>query len=206
MKKFFLALVIGFFVCFFINSKIAATQTALADGVIRLHVIANSDSDADQALKLKVRDRVLKETGLSVVGDMDTVSYEICKNLDLIKEYAQDEIIKNGYNYNVKVSYGLTEFPKKEYANIVLPEGMYQALKIEIGEAKGQNWWCVMFPPLCFVTEDCIEMGDASASALKQGVGEDVYAMISTDSTGYNIKLKFYELWQQGQKMIAGKN
>ncbi len=207
MKKFFLALIIGFFMCYVVNSNIDATQTALADGVIRLHVIANSDDDSDQKLKLKVRDRILKETGnsLSQGFDMDTVSYEICKNLDFIKAVALDEVKKNGYDYDIKVSFGLDEFPKKEYGDITLPAGMYQALKVEIGKAEGQNWWCVMFPPLCFVGEEAVSMDEKFLLALQNGVGESAYNMISDKNSGYNVKLKFYELWKQGQKLIASK-
>ena len=203
MKKFFLALVVGFFICFVINSGITATQTALADGVIRLHVVANSDTSEDQALKLKVRNRILNEAGIMPQGDIDTVSYEICKNIELIKKCAEDEVQKNGYNYDVKVSYGLSDFPDKKYGNIVLPEGKYQALKIEIGEAKGQNWWCVMFPPLCFVTEDCVKMDEPSQVALKANVGDRAYDIINNPDGGYNIKFKIYELWQEGQRVIA---
>ncbi len=203
MKKFFLALIIGFLFCFVINSRITATQTALADGVIRLHVVANSDTAEDQALKLKVRNRVLSQAGIVSHDDMDTVSYEICKNIEQIKKCAEDEIKKNGYDYKVKVSYGLSDFPDKKYGNIVLPEGKYQALKIEIGEAKGQNWWCVMFPPLCFVTEECVKMDDTSQVALKTNVGDNAYNLINNPDGEYNVKFKIYELWQEGQRLIA---
>lgn len=207
MKKFFLALCIGFCLCYVANAYFTSTQTALADGVIRLHVIANSDNDYDQALKLKVRDRILKETGadLGTSQDMDTVRYEICKNIDYIKEVAEDEIKKNGFNYKVNVSFGLSDFPEKKYANITLPAGSYQALKVQIGEAKGQNWWCVMFPPMCFINEDCVNVDDNTQTKLKSELGDSVYSMVSSENVTYNVKFKIYELWQKGQSTIASK-
>ena len=123
------------------------------EGIIRFHVRANSDSEADQELKLKVRDEILlamneKFEDISSIN----ISREIIKdNMDEIKEVAEDVINKNNKDYSVEVSLGIEEFPVRAYGNMVFPQGNYETLLVEIGEAKGQNWWCVMFPPLCFV-------------------------------------------------------
>lgn len=119
--------------------------------VLRLHVIANSDSYEDQLLKLKVRDNVL-EKGKSIFGISDNKNdakkaLEI--NQKLIESAAEEEIRKNGYDYPVKVEIGKSRFPTKTYGNITLPAGEYDALRVIIGEGSGKNWWCVMFPPMC---------------------------------------------------------
>ncbi len=123
------------------------------DDVIRFHVRANSDSKEDQDLKLKVRDEILKEMAQRFKS---TTSIEesrtiINNNIEEIKSIAEGVIAEENKNYSVDVSLGIEEFPVRTYGNLIFPQGNYEALVVEIGEAKGQNWWCVMFPPLCFV-------------------------------------------------------
>lgn len=124
---------------------------SISNKVFRLHIIANSDSEEDQSLKLKVRDRVLRDFGSEFSETKDLVSAEkITKeNLDIIKNLVQDEILKNGYDYSVKIRVVRMKFNTRTYENITLPSGYYDALRITIGEGKGKNWWCVMFPPMC---------------------------------------------------------
>lgn len=204
MKKIITALCIGFSLCFLLSAYMDSTQAALSQGVVRLHVVANSDSEADQKLKLKVRDRILSECG-AILGEgqsVDAVSADICNNMDYIKQIAQDEIEKNGYEYDVSVDFGTGDFPRKEYGNITLPEGEYQALKVNIGDASGKNWWCVLFPPLCFVDEACVSVSDDSQQILRQQLGDSVYNMI-TDDGNIEFRLKTYELWQKGKIMLT---
>ncbi len=204
MKKVIPAMCIGFLICFVLSAYMDSTERALAEGLIRLHVVANSDSDADQELKLLVRDRILKEWGgvFSEKENIDAVKSEIADNLDLIKETAEDEIRKNGYDYKVDVSYGTENFPRKEYGGITLPAGEYRALKVNIGSAQGKNWWCVLFPPLCFVDETCVNVSEASVSALKSNLGDDTYKMVSSEDVTVELRLKSYELWQKGKQML----
>lgn len=124
---------------------------SISNKIFRLHIIANSDSYEDQSLKLKVRDRVLRDFGSEFSETKDLVSAEkiTSENLDLIKNLVQDEISKNGYDYPVEVSMVKMRFNTRFYENITLPAGYYDALRITIGSAKGKNWWCVMFPPMC---------------------------------------------------------
>lgn len=128
-------------------------ENPFKEGIIRFHVRANSDSKADQDLKLKVRDEILNAMNEKFEGIRSRdMSREIIRdNMDEIKEIAEGVIKSNNKDYDVAVSLGIEEFPVRAYGNMVFPQGDYETLLVEIGEAKGQNWWCVMFPPLCFV-------------------------------------------------------
>lgn len=130
----------------------AQTQAEWAEQVVRLHVLANSDSDADQALKLQVRDAVLAEMpSLFTKAHSQSEALSIVKqHLPALERLARQVITKAGYNYTVKASVGTFDFPDRTYGDVTLPAGPYEALRLEIGEAKGANWWCVLFPPLCF--------------------------------------------------------
>lgn len=206
MKKILAALCIGFFCVMMINSYFETTEHALAKGVIRFHVLANSDSKEDQALKLKVRDRVIKEMNgiFDKNGDINAAREIIESNIDKIESISRDEIQKNGYDYDVRVKYGKSDFPTKDYGDIVLPAGSYEAVKIEIGSGGGQNWWCVLFPPLCFVDESCVSYTSEGGRAVAQSVGEENAPMVQKEKTP-SVKLKFktYEMWQNGKQKIA---
>lgn len=123
----------------------------ITDTVFRLHILANSDSEADQSLKLKVRDAVLEETAYIFEGN--TSAEESAKaaasRLDEIKSTAERVIRENGYDYSVKCEVTDMDFDTRVYDSITMPAGHYKALRITIGKAAGKNWWCVMFPPLC---------------------------------------------------------
>ncbi len=135
------------------NSEITYDYDSVQDEIIRFHVIANSDSDKDQQLKLKVRDEVIKF--LSPLLDQSSSIEESRKilkeNDEEVKKIAKKVIEENGYKYSVESELSRENFPEKIYGNIVLPQGEYEAYRILIGKSSGQNWWCVMFPPLCFV-------------------------------------------------------
>lgn len=205
MKKVISALIIGLAVTFVFSaySNTESIQTALADNIVRLHVIANSDSEDDQNLKLKVRDRIIEQTGAIFENDetIDAVKSDVCKNIDFIEEIAKDEIAKNGYSYDVNVTFGKSDFPTKEYGSITLPAGTYDALKVQIGKAQGKNWWCVMFPPLCFVDSTKPAMCDDSLKYLKDNLSPEEYELItnSDDKLNVEIKFKIYEMWQNGR-------
>lgn len=125
----------------------------IVDKIIRFHVIANSDSDEDQALKLKVRDRVVE----FISGKLDKSaslgeSREIILNNKNKMEYIAKEVVEeNNYSYGVVSDLSRENFPDKVYGDVIFPQGEYEAYRIIIGDGKGANWWCVMFPPLCFV-------------------------------------------------------
>ena len=169
----------------------------LSDSVFRLHIIANSDSSADQELKLKVRDKIIEymNTLTSNSSDKKDVISIVNNHLDSFKEIALNTIKENGYNYDVNIEIGNFHFPTKSYGDISFPAGNYDALKIEIGDAIGQNWWCVLFPPLCFVNSSTGVVPDDSKNTLKENINSESYEIISegnnsNDNTS-DIKIKF---------------
>ncbi len=174
-----------------------AISSNLSDSVFRLHIIANSDSSADQELKLKVRDKIIEYMNslTSSSSDKKDVISMVNNHLDSFKEIALNTIKENGYNYDVNIEIGNFHFPTKSYGDISFPAGNYDALKIEIGDAIGQNWWCVLFPPLCFVNSSTGVVPDDSKNTLKENINSESYEIISegnnsNDNTS-DIKIKF---------------
>ena len=173
-----------------------AVSSNLSDSVFRLHIIANSDSSADQELKLKVRDNIINymNTLTSSSSDKKDVISIVNNHLDSFKEIALNTIKENGYNYDVNIEIGNFNFPTKTYGDISFPAGNYDALKIEIGDAIGQNWWCVLFPPLCFVNSSTGVVPDDSKNTLKENINSESYEIISEGNKSKNtsdIKIKF---------------
>lgn len=173
-----------------------AISSNLLDSVFRLHIIANSDSSADQELKLKVRDNIINymNTLTSSSSDKKDVISMVNNHLDSFKEIALNTIKENGYNYDVNIEIGNFHFPTKSYGDISFPAGNYDALKIEIGDAIGQNWWCVLFPPLCFVNSSTGVVPDDSKNTLKENINSESYEIISEGNKSNNtsdIKIKF---------------
>jgi len=158
---------------------------SISDKLIRFHVIANSDSAEDQSLKLKVRDKVLKDIGPKMVNSSSkTESQNILNaNIQSIKTIAANEIQRNGKRYDVAVVMDKSSFPTKAYSNIVLPAGEYDALKITIGKGEGKNWWCVMFPPLCFIDITHGVTTEDTESELKTVLDDGEYTSILAGST-----------------------
>ena len=135
------------------NVQAEETKESMSSKIIRFHVLANSDSEEDQALKLKVRDQVL---GYIAPKLKESKSKEQSRNIliseeENVRNICLKAIRDNGYDYGVNIQLNKQNFPVKTYGNIVLPQGEYEAYRILIGNGEGQNWWCVMFPPLCFV-------------------------------------------------------
>ena len=200
IKRFLIVLILfSFFIFISAASYVNAVSEDIAQSVFRLHVIANSDSKEDQDLKYKVRDKVLEY--------MNEISMDCSSKEEVIllakehkeefKKIAEDVIKENGYDYTVNISIGNFDFPTKTYGDISLPAGEYDALRIEIGEAKGQNWWCVMFPPLCFVDVSSGIVPDESKEELKENLNDEEYAVISeTDDNKINFKFKLIEFFQ----------
>ena len=164
----------------------------LENSVFRLHVIANSDSKEDQNLKYVVRDKLLQymNSYLSNTSTKEDAIKIANEHLDEFKQVAINTIKEQGYSYNVNVKVGNFEFPTKTYGDISLPAGFYDALRVEIGEAKGQNWWCVMFPPLCFVDVTSGVVPEESKKELQNNLSEEEFALIS-DNQSSNIQFKF---------------
>ena len=146
-------LILALTVCFVYPQTSHDAPQATADGLMRIHVVANSDSPEDQALKIRIKDRIIGEIGSQVSGmdnKQNLLDY-LHDNVDRIEKIAVQEIGEAQNKYGAKAEVGSFRFPTRSYGSLVLPAGEYQALRIVLGEGKGANWWCVMFPPLCFV-------------------------------------------------------
>ena len=196
LRRWELALLLGAALAVLAGGALGAEQSALADKVIRLHVIANSDDPADQDLKLRVRDRILAEAGgLFEQGETrEEAEASITAEMGRLAAAGAEAVAEAGYDYPVTAS--LEEnvwFPTKEYEDFALPAGEYTALRIIIGEGGGQNWWCVVFPPLCLgsVTETTAETAAAA------GFSEDEISLITGENEGYVVKFKVMELWDR---------
>lgn len=178
-------------------------QKGIADEVIRLHVLANSDEEYDQQLKIKVKDGIVKmlENELHNSMSKDETRIILLQNLDKIEDKAKEIIEENGYNYNVSAKITFDDFPTKQYGDVVLPAGEYEALKVEIGEAKGKNWWCVMFPPLCFVDASVKEVPKEDKDMLKSVLTDTEYDIVTKadneNDIPIKIKFKIVEMWQK---------
>ena len=184
-----LALFVACLVCTALWAE--ATQVRLASQVIRLHVLANSDSEEDQALKLEVRDRVLETTSALLAGETEPQAAAILldQHLDDIAQTAAQEISAQGHDDRVEVRLEQTWVPTRQYQGISLPAGNYLALRVLIGAAEGHNWWCVVFPNLCLpaVSERALE-----ASTLTPGQ----ISLLQEEETSYVFRFKALELWQ----------
>ena len=168
-------------------------QDVLEQKMIRLHVIANSDAQDDQALKLQVRDAVLAQATdiLQQSRDMVDAERKLRLALPAIETAAREKVVAEGYDYAVAARLEQTEFPTKEYDGFSLPAGEYLALRVVIGEGAGQNWWCVVFPPLCTAAATDIE-----ETAIATGLGEEDISLITEENQGYVLKFRSLELWE----------
>ncbi len=165
----------------------------ISNNFIRLHVVANSDSTEDQVTKYEVRDAILnyispylenastKQDALKILNDhiaqIYTVSYDVLKS--------------KGLNYPITISVGNFKFPTKDYSSFILPEGSYDALKVDIGNASGQNWWCVMFPSLCITDSEKIYSKDNSLDMLRDTLDSEELSIITKNTSSPDIKIKF---------------
>lgn len=167
-------------------------STDISNSVFRLHVLANSDSKEDQDLKYKVRDSLLNYMNsiCSNCSNKEEAINLVEQNQKIFKQIALDTIHNEGYNYDVNINIGNFEFPTKTYGDISLPTGFYDALRVEIGNAKGQNWWCVMFPPLCFVDVSSGIVPDESKELLDENLTDEEFSIVS-DTSNKNIQFKF---------------
>lgn len=169
----------------------------ISEKIIRFHVLANSDTKDDQELKLKVKDEIIKfiQPKLSESKSIEESREILLKNDEEIKKIA-DKIIKdNGYSYEVKTELQKENFPVKQYGDIVLPQGEYEAYRVLIGDYKGQNWWCVMFPPLCFVdvTKGQIE-NEKTKEELESVLDKNEMEMVCDNKDNIKVKSKVFEV------------
>lgn len=171
-------------------------SNGLSENIFRLHILANSDSEEDQALKLKVRDGILDYMKTLTNSEQDKQAVIELSNYhkEDFKKIAEQIIQANGYDYSVNVEIGDFYFPTKYYGNISLPAGNYDALKIEIGKAEGQNWWCSLFPPLCFVSISSGVIDEEGEEYLRENLSEEEFSIVSNSSSEVEFKFKLIEL------------
>lgn len=177
------------------------TQDELAEKVVRLHVLANSDSEEDQALKLEVRDAVLSyaEGLLDPAADRREAEGLLRGQLLELEVAAEETIRAAGYDYPVSVELANTEFPTRRYGGFLLPAGEYLALRVLIGEAEGQNWWCVVYPPLCAAAA-----AEVPETAMAAGFSEEQVRLITEDGPRYELRFKTVELWEALRQKLSG--
>lgn len=175
-------------------------QDDLQEKMIRLHVIANSDSDADQTLKLCVRDAVLCRAAeiLRQSADMTEARARLRDSLPAIGDAAAQELAAQGSGYAVSVALEDTEFPHKTYDGFALPAGEYLALRVVIGAGEGRNWWCVVYPPLC--TAAACELEETARSS---GLTADDLSLMTGDGTGYVLRFRSLELWERLRQWLG---
>lgn len=162
----------------------ADMQEHLAQEVLRFHVLANSDSDADQALKLKVRDSVLAflEDTMPEMDDASRTAGWMREHIDDIEKVSRETVAAEGAGYPVSAAVTTCWFPDRTYGDITFPAGNYEALRIEIGAAKGHNWWCVLYPGLCFLDSANAVVPEEGREKLKNVLTEEEYSRITATS------------------------
>lgn len=208
LKKYFIIFILLFlYVMLYSFSYANNVISDLSNSLFRLHVIANSNSKEDQNLKYLVRDELIsymntlcanvssKEEAITIAND----------HIDDFQKIANEVIFKNGFNYSAKVQIGNFAFPTKTYGDISLPAGYYDALKVELGDAKGKNWWCVMFPSLCFVDLNNGIVPEDSKEELQSSLMEEDYNLISSNNNEYKLKFKIVELFENTKIFTAKK-
>ncbi len=161
---------------------------ALTEDVLRVHILANSDSAADQSLKLSVRDRVLSQCSsyFDDCADKEAAIAVAKEHLSEIEEVARDEITRRGFSYPVHAQIDKTRFDTRYYEDFTMPAGMYDALRLTIGEGEGKNWWCVMYPSLC--------VGAASKTEMRDKLDDGEYEVVTSDR--FDLRFKIVEYWE----------
>lgn len=175
-----------------------AMAARIAPEILRFHVLANSDSDEDQQLKLRVRtlllDSIYEELGENASLD-DTKEY-VLANKDSLEQEAEDYMKAEGYDYPAHMEVTECYFPSKTYGDMVFPCGTYDAVRVEIGKGKGHNWWCVLYPPLCFVDSTYAVVPDSSREILRESLDAADYQALLKKQPEVHIRIrsKFLEL------------
>ncbi len=173
-------------------------QRAIAEQIIRLHVIANSDTEEDQELKMKVKETIVTylRGEMQDASSVDEARQAIVEHLPEIEEIAMEKMRAEGYDYSAEATIGESYFPVKEYGDLTFPAGDYEALRVRLGSSEGRNWWCVMYPALCFVDSTYQVVPDTSKEQLKQNLTEEEYNSLLDGGDGVSYSFKIVE-WIQ---------
>ncbi len=180
MKNLLYSFIIALFVTLVMQGYSEKISDELSQNVVRLHIIANSDSNVDQKIKLKVRDEILKNVSLS--------DDEFVKKSEVIS----NKVLKD-FSYNAHAEYGRFFFPRKEYQGITLPSGNYWGVRVVLGEGRGKNWWCVLYPPMC-ISSETVSIDSYSKDKLKTAISDDAYEIISENKGKIVVKFKIVDV------------
>ena len=188
----------------FLNLETKSTVSVLSHSAIRFHILANSDSVSDQALKMRVKESVVNYI-YEKTGDFKTVDEAknfILNNDKTIKSIATKAIADNGYDYTVSSTFGFSDFPVKSYGDVIFPKGIYTSYTIKIGNGKGHNWWCVLYPSLCYTDSIRAVVPDSSKQTLACLLDEDDYRSLLAQKdkdgkkTEVRVRFRFLDLLQ----------
>lgn len=174
-------------------------EEEIYESVVRLHVLANSDSEEDQALKLSVRDAILQESTpwLADCSTQAEATALLEAHKDDLKQIAENVVQDAGYSYPVSILLGEEAYPERDYDSVCFPSGSYTSLRVCIGDAEGQNWWCCLFPPLC-LGSSTVSSSDAEDAFIAVGLTPDQYKIITeTEKPVYRVRFKILELFQK---------
>ena len=195
------AIAISLYMAFSCTYFTASAETVKED-VVRLHILANSDSEIDQEVKIKVRDALL-ETNASILGDdvtKENAKEHFENSKDILLETVKKTLKENGFSYDVKITLQEEYFKTRTYCELIFPAGQYTALKVILGQGKGKNWWCVMFPPLCIPAADGIETNETTADYLTKS-GEKIV----NGGEKYIVKFKLLEIYEEFRNKLVTK-
>lgn len=199
-KTKYILILLSLLFCFIfisISSYAHTVSDNLSDNFFRLHILANSNSKEDQDLKLKVRDAIIEymEAKNYSYSSKSNVINAVTEELDVYKSIAENIIKEAGFNYPVSIEIGNFYIPTKLYGNISLPAGNYDALRVKLGNAEGENWWCSLFPPLCFVDISSGVVDENSKDTLKKNLSDEEFAIITNNNETIKLKFKILELF-----------
>ncbi len=202
-----LSLFAGLAVTFCVTAAVSTyadyVMSGIENKVIRFHILANSDSEEDQSVKLELRDAIFAEYSemFEAAENIEQTRDIINQNLPDIKRFSEQFLSARGFDYAVNITLGRESFPERSYGDMVFPKGEYEAVRVIIGSGGGKNFWCVMFPPLCFVDAARSGVSVSSVKKMQMVLGEEDFGIISGASKSapveYKVKFKIIELWQK---------
>lgn len=205
MKKFLLLVVAA--VCVIVGGKqyqqYKMTEE-IAEKIIRFHVLANSDTEEDQKLKLEVRDAIgaFMQPRLSNVTDIENSRQIVRESIPDIEQKAEEVITENGYTYTVSATLSNIDFPEKTYGPYTFQAGNYEALEIVIGKGEGHNWWCVMYPNLCFFNSTYEVVDEEAEKSLERILTPEEYQSLMEDKN-YEVKFAIVDFWKDIKESVA---
>lgn len=196
------AVAISLYLAFSCTYFSASAQT-VKDDVVRLHILANSDSEADQEVKLKVRDALLKTNAAILEKGVTTKNAQryFEESKDVLLNTAEKTLKENGFDYSVKIALGTEYYKTRGYGDLTFPAGQYTSLKVILGEGEGKNWWCVMFPPLCVPAAEGVQTDGEKAVDYLSESGEKVI----NGGNKYVIKFKFLEIYEELRSKLGAE-